>query len=547
MLGKNINNKFVVDDMIFLTEEQYKKYEKSEKVGIKNITLDLLYDFLNNDYFYNYILDLFNEKIQNLLIIYVDINGNRNLNKYYKMDILKALSEAILNDKLFLDENTKGRFEALTNNISYESFRKKYLDEDYSCMIDGEKIIIPVSLMIAFLECSLEEYNKFFNLENNDKIIGIPKEYFIYALIKFFKSNKILDKYYIPENLIERYKELLNSRKIDLQSINRINKIHNINSESIVLNLELENEVLDSIPSDLTKLEKAIFVYLKLCDILTYDEEFYALNSQGNINKKHEDIKRLKSVSLKNNNVICYEFNAIYSKLLEKISVNYETNASFSDIFCGGHEDLTFKCGKYLIKADSTITTILYSDIVNVKLGKSLNGLICLNVNANTQKEFKEKLSRIYKKYLDIREKKLNKSLNFQKLELKYKEIRHDNNIEVSKKFEYLIKEIEHSNLLGIDAMSYVHQLTKLIFNDEELENNINFTILKCNSNTINLCGIFVFNKIYYLYIPNKVFAKLSKEIIENLFDQKNLEYIDLHHLIPGIEQKKEVMSLIKK
>ena len=53
--------------------------------------------------------------------------------------------------------------------------------------------------------------------------------------------------------------------------------------------------------------------------------------------------------------------------------------------FGGGHEDLVFKYEKYLVKADSTLTTIIYSDIVNVKLGKPLNGLICQNINEKTK------------------------------------------------------------------------------------------------------------------------------------------------------------------
>ena len=97
MTKENINNKFVIDDMIFLTNEQYTRYINSEVIGNKNITIDLLIDFLDNDYFYGYVLDLFNERIKCLSIVYVDMHGNRQINKYYKMDVLKALSNSILN------------------------------------------------------------------------------------------------------------------------------------------------------------------------------------------------------------------------------------------------------------------------------------------------------------------------------------------------------------------------------------------------------------------------------------------------------------------
>ena len=413
MIKENINNRFVIDDMIFLTNEQYTRYINSEVIGNKNITIDLLIDFLDNDYFYGYVLDLFNERIKCLSIVYVDMHGNRQINKYYKMDVLKALSDSILNNKLELTEKITNRFEKLIQNISYDAFKKKYINDDYVCMIDNKKVTIPLNLIFVFLECSEEEYNRFFNIESEDKIIGIPKEYFAYALIKFFRSNNVLDKYYIPENILSRYKELLDSRKIDLEAINKINETYNVNSKNIILNSEFEDYILGNIPDGLDKLEKAIYIYLELCDLLTYDEEFYALGSQGNIlNKKHENIKRLESISLSNNGVICYEFNAIYSKFLDKISVNYETNASYSDIFGGGHEDLVFKYGKYLVKADSTLTTIIYSDIVNVKLGKPLNGLICQNINEKTKEKFQKKLDYVYKIYIS---KKMN-GINFDEL-----------------------------------------------------------------------------------------------------------------------------------
>lgn len=545
-----INNKFVIDNMIFITYEQYDKYIHSEKIGIKNISVALLYDLLDNDYFYNYVLDLFNENIDCLLIVYVKSNGVNNIDKYYKMDILNALSIVISNDKLLLNDGRLLRFKQLISNISYEVFRKKYIDDSFSYIIDEKEVKIPVSLMIDFLECSNEEYNRFFNFENSDNIIGIPKEYFIYSLIKFFRSNNIFEKYYIPKEIKDRYMELLGSKKIDFQALNKMNKINNVNSENIILNKELETIVLEDVPENLNKLEKSIYIYLKLCDLLTYDEEFYALNSEGSVNKKHEDIRRLESISMSNNSVICYEFNAVYSKFLERLKINYKTNASYSDIFGGGHEDLIFRCGKYLVKADSTITTIIYSDIVNVKLGKPLNGLICQNINQNTQEEFKKILQKVYKIYTDKKIQKLGSIINFDELIKKYKIVRNIQTNNLFDKFKILTQELDQSNLVGVDAMSYAHQLTKLIFNNSELSNGLNFSIVRCiseNSNPISLCGIFTLNNdIYYLYIPKKTLTRFSKVEIENLFNEGFLEYIDSYHQVPGINIKKNVMALTK-
>ena len=528
MCGDIMNNKFVIDNMIFLTEEQYNKYILKDKGEI--ISSELLHDLLDNDYFYGYTLDLFNEKIKDLSIVYVDMNGINKINKYYKMDILKAFSKAILNDKLILKGKNIERFKEVTKYVSYEAFKEKYIDEDYTCVIDSNKVVIPVSLIITFLECSNEEYDKFFNLEKSDKIIGIKKEYFIYAIIKFFRINNILNTYYIPENLVKRYKELLDSRKIDLQALNKINETHNVNKEKIKLDEEFQNYILNSIPPNLNSIEKAIYIYLKLCDTLTYDEEFYALNGKEELHKKHENIKRLESINLKNNNVICYEFNAIYSKFLDIININYETNASFENVFGGGHEDLIFKCYKYLVKADSTITTLIYSDIVNVKIGKKLNGLICQNINEKTRKEFNKILTKTYNNYLKEKE------IKFDELIIILKNMKENLNLE--DRFMHLLKMMDENKLNGLDAMSYIHQVIKLLFNTEEIKKYIKFIILRINYLEIKLCSIIEFKNNYYLYIPNKMLAKIEKETLKNLLEKGMLEYIDLDHTLDLKNQK---------
>ena len=64
------------------------------------------------------------------------------------------------------------------------------------------------------------------------------------------------------------------------------------------MNTELLNALFLNIPNNLTKLEQAIFLYIKLCKILTYDEFFYTMNKDAI--KDHEDINNLKNITLEN-------------------------------------------------------------------------------------------------------------------------------------------------------------------------------------------------------------------------------------------------------
>ena len=61
-----------------------------------------------------------------------------------------------------------------------------------------------------------------------------------------------------------------------------------------------------------------------MCKLLTYDEEFYAVNQKGPLTEKHETIDNLAKISRSNNKVVCYEFNAIYAYMLKKIGINYK-------------------------------------------------------------------------------------------------------------------------------------------------------------------------------------------------------------------------------
>ena len=48
------------------------------------------------------------------------------------------------------------------------------------------------------------------------------------------------------------------------------------------------------------------------------------------------------------------------------------------------------------------------------------------------------------------------------------------------------------------------------------------------------------------MYIPRKIFAKITKEVLEDLFECGNMEYTDDEHIIPGININESVMKLTK-
>ena len=49
-----------------------------------------------------------------------------------------------------------------------------------------------------------------------------------------------------------------------------------------------------------------------MCKLLTYDDEYFAVNQKGPATEKHKDVNYVSNINLTNNRVVCFEFNLIY-------------------------------------------------------------------------------------------------------------------------------------------------------------------------------------------------------------------------------------------
>ena len=105
--------------------------------------------------------------------------------------------------------------------------------------------------------------------------------------------------------------------------------------------------------------------------------------------------------------------------------------------------------------------------------------------------------------------------------------------------------------MVGIDAFSYILQLRRILFNNEQKENNIGVTIVRNNEpfeegRIAMASAIFYINdrgfkeapdqNVYYYYNPNDELVKVTKEELQSKFDSKLIEYVGKDDpRIPGI------------
>lgn len=545
---------------LFTTREDVEQIRNGEKVKVnsEDVSIEFLKRILNNDFYFEYASRYFNGDINNFAVCYI-FGGDTAGSIYYKKStIIKALEQLISSGQIVLQPDEQQKLDSLKNSISFEKFLEKHKGNKYNIDIDGNKYSIPTEQLISLMQLPDEQFDNLCSSVDIKEINGIPKEYFIYAAFKFFRENKALEEYLMPDIVANRYRDIGTLQKIDLQAINKHLTTTDTKYQSIKIDSNLEHEIISGIPENTTDLEKAIYIYIKMCKLLTYDEEYYAVNQKGVATEKHKSTDYVSSITLENNKVVCFEFNLIYSKLLNQLGIHFKSDYKnmVGEAYGAGHANLEFRTGKFLVSADS-VTSILQGDIMQAKLNQPLVGLKCVNRNQQTQQEFKQSLTKMYQ-LIAQQEKSLSERKpveHIQTLAELLEEYSHITNniqdISLNERLSILVSKVNSTGMVGIDSLSYVLQLRKILFTEEQRKNNIGVTIVRNNEpfeegKVAMASAIFTLNgqnfeenpeqNVYYYFNPNHELVPIAKEELQIKFNDGKLEYVEKDDpRIPGI------------
>ena len=545
---------------LFTTREDVEKLRNSEKVKInsEDVSIEFLKRILNNDFYFEYVSRYFNGDINNFAVCYI-IGGDTGGSIYYeKSTIIKALDQLISSGQIVLQPDEQQKLDSLKNSISFERFQEKHKGNKYNIDIDGNKYSIPIEQLISLMQLPDEQFDNLCSSVDMKEINGIPKEYFIYAAFKFFRDSKALEEYLMPDIVASRYRDIGSLQKIDLQAINKHLTTTDTKYQSIKIDSNLEHEIISGLPENTTDLEKAIYIYIKMCKLLTYDEEYYAVNQKGVATEKHKSTDYVSSITLENNKVVCFEFNLIYSKLLNQLGIHFSSDYKnmVGEAYGAGHANLEFRTDKFLVSADS-VTSILQGDIMQAKLNQPLVGLKCINRNQQTQQEFKQSLTKMYQ-LVAQQEKSLSESKqveHIQTLDELLEEYSHVTtniqDISLNERLSILVSKVNSTGMVGIDSLSYVLQLRKILFTEEQRKNNISVTIVRNNEpfeegKVAMASAIFTLNgqsfeenpkqNVYYYFNPNHELVPITREELQTRFNDGKLEYVEKDDpRIPGI------------
>lgn len=464
--------------------------------------------------------------------------------EYEKIPFLEAIEVARDKGLIKLNRITYSRYKTLLDLISYGILKKQLQNKTIQAKVDGITYNIPANKIIEFLELDTKTLDDYINTPNRKG--SISKEAFLYIVRRFIIREELMDNFIFPENIEKRITDIVNYEILDFESQNTYLSDGNSLTSKTNLNPELIEAITKDIPANYSTLEKAIFIYIKMCKILSYNDEFFAAKQRGLAAEKHRMIDYIETISPQFPEVVCYEFNAIYAKMLHSLGINFQRECfSWKNKYGDGHENLSFRVGKYIIEADSS-RQILTGDLFNAKVGNSIKGLKCRNQNFDTYMDFDEILRKVYK---DI--KKEDKS-TFSEALKEYEELTNAKqaHIPFNTRFDLFLEKIRTSSFKGLNIMSYILRLVNVLFTEEEREHYIDFEIIRNNNpkdedKIVATCGIITMNEKgilkdeehnkYYIYINGELKRILKRTLIRNIITG-TLGFIDSEEqYIPGI------------
>lgn len=558
----------VIEDKIITTPEDAAFLSSSEKIDLSRnnkISAELLRRCLSVDSYYLIASRHMHEDnpnggiLQALRLYYnseddirndrVDIGGGASIPS--KSDLVRGLNHLEENGALGeLQDTEKQRLAEFREITSPQSFVEKIRDTIYETQIDGKKCILPVDNIVRFLSLSPENLKDICITDPDGKIGQLSKTEFAYAASEYLKKNKITENYVFSDNIERRINSLTSGQYIDFSAVNKLLETEDTLYEKVGLNPELHDVILEQMPDGLSGLEKAAYIYAKMCTILTYDNKFMAANQEGEAAEKHKSLDYVGQISPDNNEVVCFEFNMIYAKMLDEQGLHFKSEYKnlIGEDYGDGHANLEFRDGKFIVRADS-VASILGGDIARAKLGLPLTGFECESPNPRTQKEFQDKVSAMYE-LVQSQERDNDPWNEYDSLTENLRPVEFD------EKKTILLDRLKSTNLRGIDAMSYALQLRKTLFSEQERKDNVSIVVLRNNavngdgpkleagaviamsgSNLDNRDG----NTSYYYLSSERELISLTLEDIKSKLDDGTFEYIERKDpKIPGTVEPDE-------
>lgn len=537
-------------NFVLVEKEQIEFLAKNTKKVA--LSVDESVDFLNQQamtyILTNYssnVLDVANNSLDFVSVGYISNGDYNKIGSMRKNDFAKLAIKLAHMGKL--DNNPQ--LLKVIKELERLTDPQQIASSTFSMKIDGKSYNFDARAIVQFLTEGYKNYN--YRDVPND-FSGLSQNEFFYVLKTFITVNKLKFRFRFDSATQRFLDKILSDYFANTVQFNKFLSTRDDNAGDFLLNDEFVHQILDDMPKKYNSIQKAIYVYIKLCKVLTYDPEFYANNQKGMIARKHEDITRLSTINASNNQIVCYEFAQIYGQFLSQLGINYEVMGPIS--YGAAHSNILFRAGDFIVSADS-VTSILGGDLYNAKINNELVGLVCKNKNIKTIRQFKKICKSVY---LDIvskeRTEKSDESV-FEEFLAMFNALCKEEPVSKQDKFKIFELQSQDVNLPPIEKITYLMQLAKNIFAQERHSGKFDAIIVSrktMSGLTIKSEPIIVFavndlsfktnlnDTTYYLVGVDGLMKPVQKSELNMMLSSGMIKYINagarVRHLIPGFE-----------
>ena len=286
--------------------------------------------------------------------------------------------------------------------------------------------------------------------------------------------------------------------------------------------MTIKELVLNEMPSDLSDLGKARYIYLKLGNLVSFSTKF---NNTTEVASNDMRVKNIDINKFNQNQVNCVIWSELYKALLDEVGIKCE-------IINQGHKHVEFYINDKRWVADATHDSYtdlarIHNDDETVHFGVALfqnnkHGNY-VNFNDKDMNLIRQIDDRLW--YNIINDDKLS---DLKKFIIQAKEGKIDfdsilgKNVTFLEKIEYLFCKLGILNHGYYESKDFVYYLEQIIFNNDELKNVKAVELKRTNPNKevdiVQCICVFQDNKYhYYLLSPNNPIEKVDKDRIIKL------------------------------
>lgn len=500
---------------IYIDHSEYNKvfYTKSKQIVVNSNLDDIVFyeslidTFINNDEYFDALKEALSKR-ENLNLVVMQDNVVLQKNVYSPVSIVLAIKT-----KEDLPEEFKREFMVLINKIKIESYLAKKSKKTYTISVDNKSVELTYN---DILEVILNSDKCYEFMNSKSKYLDLTKLEFVYILREFIIDKRIFLAFDLTKQQITYYKSLI--QMYDISAINKYLETNFKYTNDVKINSDFENTILAEIPKNISLLEKTMYIYINMFQLLKYDLELV----DDNIIKKHKDLSRIQEIDVKNNRVFSYEFSCLLGKILEKLDIKFEYNDKY----------IIARINKFIIKYKAITQEFNLDNMSQLDI---LKGISVLNDNKDTKNEFYKIVNKIYN---NVYQKKINVeilNMPFNKLINQYKLNTNKITIPFERKLD-IFKALISNVALENNAIGYIYEIKRIIFNEDELNANISFATIAENENgeinpaviiTVNNINVNLYNSNKYIYYnPPRQIENYSLNELRLQFFNGRFKYI---------------------